>query len=336
MDAGKDKEWSTFEKRQVAVRLLAGEPIEDVSRETGIEIKELQRWRDNAARRIDAAFEPSGCRNVTCVEVVVILAIIFILSSILLQNQHKPRELYRRESCAENLAKLAASFRAYANGHPKGYYPALSTEPGRLMFSAAYYNGAAVDGFPPDPWLLACPSSMKAPSHGDENVTVEVLVDDHSYWYTGYALLNQSFVDWFVKLYPQVVAGERYPDTLALPEDESLHVVGYPDLPVDSSVQPAAAQWVELHNGLPRLQTDIAVGFFGLVPPSIVDSAVARAARSLRKRIPVIIEDPDNHVPGGGHVLYLDGTVEFIRYNEKWPMTEETILALRNLAHPEE
>ena len=37
-----------------------------------------------------------------------------------------------------------------------------------------------------------------------------------------------------------------------------------------------------------------------------------------------MIDRPDQHVPGGGNVLYMDGRVEYRKYGE-WPMTDETL-----------
>lgn len=40
--------WSARRKREVALRLLSGEPLEAVSRETGVEIYRLEQWREAA------------------------------------------------------------------------------------------------------------------------------------------------------------------------------------------------------------------------------------------------------------------------------------------------
>ncbi len=51
------------------------------------------------------------------------------------------------------------------------------------------------------------------------------------------------------------------------------------------------------------------------------------------RRVPLMLEWPDNHQPGwGGNVLFLDGHVEFCRYPEEFPMTEATIGALAGIA----
>jgi len=46
--------WSLARKREVALRLLRGERIDVLSRELGVEIYRLERWRDRALVGIDA------------------------------------------------------------------------------------------------------------------------------------------------------------------------------------------------------------------------------------------------------------------------------------------
>jgi len=47
--------WSLTRKREVALRLLRGESMAAVSRELGVEMHRLQRWRDKAVAGIDEA-----------------------------------------------------------------------------------------------------------------------------------------------------------------------------------------------------------------------------------------------------------------------------------------
>lgn len=51
------------------------------------------------------------------------------------------------------------------------------------------------------------------------------------------------------------------------------------------------------------------------------------ALNNTHSSIPVIIEWPGNHY-GGGHVVYLDGHREFVKYPGKFPMTREFIKSL--------
>lgn len=50
---GPGQRWSLVRKREVVIRLLRGESMEALSRELGVEMHRLQRWRDRAVAGID-------------------------------------------------------------------------------------------------------------------------------------------------------------------------------------------------------------------------------------------------------------------------------------------
>jgi transposase len=52
--------WTVARKREVVLRLLRGESAEMVSRELGVEIYRLERWRDKALSGIDAVLRERG------------------------------------------------------------------------------------------------------------------------------------------------------------------------------------------------------------------------------------------------------------------------------------
>ena len=54
---GPGQRWSVARKREVALRLLRGEPVELLSRELGVEIFRLEAWREKALAGIDAALK---------------------------------------------------------------------------------------------------------------------------------------------------------------------------------------------------------------------------------------------------------------------------------------
>jgi prepilin-type processing-associated H-X9-DG protein len=54
-----------------------------------------------------------------------------------------------------------------------------------------------------------------------------------------------------------------------------------------------------------------------------------RAGMAEADSIPLLIEWGDYAHNGGGHVLYLDGHVEFVEYDEKFPVTDAAFTALR-------
>lgn len=45
--------WSKRRKTEVVMRLMRGESLDDVSREVGVEISRLERWRDKAIRGLE-------------------------------------------------------------------------------------------------------------------------------------------------------------------------------------------------------------------------------------------------------------------------------------------
>lgn len=51
------KRWSAGRKKEVVLRLLRGEPVDAVSREAGVPIYKIERWRDRALAGIDAGLK---------------------------------------------------------------------------------------------------------------------------------------------------------------------------------------------------------------------------------------------------------------------------------------
>jgi len=49
--------WSLSRKREVVLRLLRGEPIAELSRELGVEIYRLEKWRERALTGIDVSLK---------------------------------------------------------------------------------------------------------------------------------------------------------------------------------------------------------------------------------------------------------------------------------------
>jgi hypothetical protein len=49
--------WSLARKREVALRLLRGEPLDALSRELGVEVYRLERWKEKALAGLDAGLK---------------------------------------------------------------------------------------------------------------------------------------------------------------------------------------------------------------------------------------------------------------------------------------
>jgi len=57
---GPGQRWSVGRKREVVLRLLRGEPVEALSREVGVEIYRLEKWKERALGGIDTSLRERG------------------------------------------------------------------------------------------------------------------------------------------------------------------------------------------------------------------------------------------------------------------------------------
>jgi len=53
--------WSTRRKAEVVIRMLAGEPIDALSRELGVEVYRLEEWREKALFGMEAGLKERDC-----------------------------------------------------------------------------------------------------------------------------------------------------------------------------------------------------------------------------------------------------------------------------------
>jgi hypothetical protein len=55
--AGEVKRWSAGRKKEVVLRLLRNEPVDDISREVSVPIYKLEQWHERALAGIDAGLK---------------------------------------------------------------------------------------------------------------------------------------------------------------------------------------------------------------------------------------------------------------------------------------
>ena len=240
----------------------------------------------------------------------VLIAVVGMTASIMLPSLARAREAARRASCQNNLKQMGIVFKMFANESLGKVYPQLSPEAGRLMFAneSGDSNHPIAPEYLTEPSILVCPSDtdMALVQAGPNEEASEQLLDDHSYFYLGYVVMSDAEMSAFADAYRErVAAGLRFDD----------------DLDVAEGTGTGGG------NTLYRLREGI-----GRVIASDAQNPAAVAVAE--SEIPVLIERIDNHVPGGGNVLYLDGHVEFLRYPSRWPMTRETVDLLESLDGP--
>ncbi len=226
----------------------------------------------------------------------------------------RTRQPRYRPSCANNLKQWGLVCKMFS-GESKGmYYPELSPEAGRLMVACGenrgmppifreYLQNLIISVCPKDPALKKV---VEIDWDALEPGEVAELLNDRWYLYLGYVLRSDEEVLAFAKAYLERVAeGKRF--------DEDLKVApGEGNYGTDTLYQ--------LREGIEGVLTK------GVISGESVAAALAET--------PVMIERVENnHEPKGGHVLYMDGHVEFVPYPGKWPMTETTMMTLEELAN---
>jgi len=238
---------------------------------------------------------------------VVFIAMVGITAAIMLPAFARAREAARRASCQNNLKQMGIVFKMFSNESRGELWPELSPEAGRLMFANDGGGGerAVYPEYLADATILMCPSDVDSAlleqDLGEDGW--QRLVDDHSYFYLGYAVTSDAEMAAFAEAYrARAAAGLRFDEDLEVGEGTG---TGGGDV------------LYRLREGTGRI--------IASDPQSPQDVAVAES------EIPVLIERIDNHVPAGANVLFLDGHVAFMRYPGEWPMTEETVEILEGL-----
>jgi len=211
-------------------------------------------------------------------------------------------------SCLDQLKQLGRALEMFAIESEREHYPELSSARGRLMFSnKSSWNPASVyPRYASGLRLFVCPDQTglgELLSSEHKVFSPDLMLDDHSYFYLGHVVQNDADMRAFAQAYKAHVAkGSAFDEDLVVPAGQG---------------SAGSDRIFRLRQGIERfLITDI-------------NDPAASASRG--PRIPLLIERVGNHEPRGGHVLYLGGYVEYIRYPGKWPMTETTVALLEGL-----
>ena len=194
------------------------------------------------------------------------------------------------------------------HGERKALCPPLSSQPGVLMFAADAFPDKDLAG-----QHLTCPTMRFAQKPTTGPATP---FDDQSYFYLGYAVLNDDDVEAFAQAYRKKIAeGGTFEEDLVVESGGKRRVLH------------------RLGDGVERkLSEEVSTS-------PVTDTS--RAATDLMGKIPILIERDFGHINvdypdiplrvPGAFVLYLHGDIGFVERGT-WPLTEKTQRILAELA----
>ena len=198
-----------------------------------------------------------------------------------------------RDISLNNLKQFGIVLKMFANESKGEFFPPLDVRPGHLMMRSDQVFPEYI--YDASPFVSpAHPQAKKYLEQAEQNPFA--VIDDHSYWYLGYAVPDEKTGLAYVEAYKSLIKSGKVPDT-----DLKNTQVG------------------DIH----RLREGVERYF-------VSDINNPAAAAQVQARIPVMIERPGLQ-KGGSCVLFMDGHTEFIEYPGRFPMTERFIRALQSI-----